>query len=56
MFHAGCAEFCKGLDCEIKNSGDKVTVSITGEKEKLSLVEKKLKALKTLCGDGGGCC
>ncbi|NIA01834.1 MAG: hypothetical protein GWP15_00450 [Nitrospirae bacterium] len=53
-----CGDFCKGLKSEIVNSGDKLTITITGEKEKLVVVEKKLNALKTRhCDDKGeDCC
>jgi len=54
--HKNHADFCKDLDIDIKNSGDKLTVNITGPKDKLEIAEKKLGAMKTLCCDDGGCC
>lgn len=44
----------------MENKGDEILISIKGDKEKLSVVEKKLKALKELCCCGhdkeSGCC
>ena len=55
MFHHNC---CEGLKFEMKNSGEELTVTIKGEKDKLALFEKKLNAMKTLCCDehGNSCC
>lgn len=41
--------FCKDLDCEMENQGEKLVITIKGDKEKIAIVEKKLKALKELC-------
>ena len=58
MFHGNKAhaEFCKDLDVDIKNTGDKLTINISGPKDKLETAEKKLEAMKTLCFEDGGCC
>jgi|WetSurMetagenome_2_1015567.scaffolds.fasta_scaffold737937_2 hypothetical protein len=42
---------CKDLKTEIKNNGDKLVVTISGDKDKLAKLEKKLGAMKTLCCD-----
>ena len=51
--------FCRGLDCEMDNQGDRLVVTIKGDKEKVAKVEKKMKAIRELCGcaeDNEGCC
>jgi hypothetical protein len=45
----GMMHFCKDLDCSMENQGDKLVITIKGDKEKIAVVEKKLKALKELC-------
>jgi len=49
------AKFLKGLDTSLENNGDELILSVKGDKEKLMVLEKKLKALKELCC-GDGCC
>lgn len=56
----------KGLDHEIKNEGDKLVITLKGDKAELAKLEKVLKAMKDLheacdcgdeeCGHGGCCC
>lgn len=46
----------KGLDISVDNKGDELVISVKGEKEKLSTLEKKLGAIKELCCGEGGCC
>lgn len=48
--------FCKDLDCEMENQGEKLVITIKGDKEKIAKVEKKLKALQELCCGEDGCC
>ncbi len=50
--------FCKDLECNMENQGDKLVITLKGDKEKIFHVEKKLKAFQELCcGDGeNGCC
>lgn len=49
------AKFFKGLETSIQNKGDELIITVKGDKEKLSSLEKKLGALKELCC-GEGCC
>lgn len=49
------AKLLKGLDISVDNKGDELVISVKGEKEKLSTIEKKLGALEELCC-GGDCC
>ncbi len=61
MFHGNghsCADMCKDLKHEMKNEGDTLSITFTGDKEKIATLEKKLKAMHTLCcdGEGDGCC
>lgn len=49
------AKFLKGLNTSIENKGDELIISVKGDKEKLTQLEKKLGALKELCC-GDGCC
>lgn len=49
----------KDVQIEMDNKGEEIIVSIKGDKEKLSIIEKKLKALKELgqcCKGEGSCC
>lgn len=51
--------FCKGLDCKMENQGDKLVITIKGDKEKLVKLEKKMKAMREICcgdEDSEGCC
>ena len=58
--------FLKDLDHKMENQGNKLVITISGDKEKLAKLERKLKAIHELhevCGDedccrGGkrGCC
>lgn len=54
----GLKNFCKDLDCNMENQGDKLVITIKGDEKKLAIVEKKLKALKELscCCCGEECC
>lgn len=45
-------QYFKDLDVKIENKGDELVITIHGKTEKIAIVEKKLKALKELCG----CC
>lgn len=53
--HGHFKEMLNGLDFKMENQGDKLVITINGEKEKLRVVERKLNALKELCGDGDMC-
>lgn len=50
--------FCKDLDCNMENLGDKLVITLKGDKEKIAKVEKKFKALQELCccKDEDCCC
>lgn len=48
--------FFKDLDCKMENQGDKLVITIKGDKEKIAKVERKLKALKELCCGEEDCC
>lgn len=43
-------------DCQIENKGEELVITIRGDKEKLALVEKKIKALRELCCGDEECC
>jgi translation initiation factor 1 (eIF-1/SUI1) len=45
-------EHLKDVKVEIENQGGKLVITLSGEPEKLQKLEKKLKALHELCGDG----
>lgn len=49
------AKLLKDLDISVENKGEELVISVKGDKEKLSALEKKLGALKELCC-GGDCC
>ena len=54
----GMMHFFKDLDCSMENQGEKLVITIKGDKEKIAKAEKKLKALHELCccGDEKCCC
>jgi len=54
--HMHFSKLLEGLDTSIENKGTELIISIKGDKEKLAHVEKKLGALKELCGDSGCKC
>jgi len=58
MMHNHFKELFKDLEFKMENQGDKLVITVSGEKEQLKTVEKKLNAMKELCcGDGeDGCC
>lgn len=33
--------FCKDIDCSMENQGDKLALTITGEKEKIAKIDRK---------------
>ena len=45
--------FFKGLDHKIENNGDNLTITISGDTEKIARLERKLNAMKELCFDNG---
>ena len=47
--------FCQNLDCEMENQGDKLVITIKGDKDKIATAEKKLKAMKELCCGDDDC-
>lgn len=47
--------FLKNFDFNLNNKGEEIVISIKGEKDKLLILEKKLKAIKDLCGDEACC-
>ncbi len=50
--------FCKDLDCNMENKGDKLVITLKGTKEKIAKMEKKFKAMRELCcdKDSEDCC
>jgi hypothetical protein len=62
--HGHFLSFLKNLDHEIKNEGDKLVITLKGDRDELVKLEKVLRAMKDLheaCDcDGedchGGCC
>ncbi len=49
MFHSKCCgDICKDLDCKIDNQGENLVVTVSGDKDKIKKVEKKLNALREL--------
>ncbi|MFH1375244.1 MAG: hypothetical protein ABIH35_01085 [Patescibacteria group bacterium] len=54
MFHS-FKNCCENLKFEMKNRGEKLEITFSGKKADIAKFEEKLKALKTLCCDGGCC-
>lgn len=58
--HGYFKKMFEDLDFKMENQGEKIVITIKGEKDKLEKLEKKLNALKDLheaCDDEeGGCC
>jgi len=57
--HKHFASFLTKFDHQIENQGDKLVITLSGDKEELKKMEKALKALHELhevCQDGGDCC
>ncbi|MFZ2206891.1 MAG: hypothetical protein WA061_06090 [Microgenomates group bacterium] len=50
------AKLLKSLDISVENKGAELVISVKGENEKLSALEKKLGAIKELCCGEDGCC
>lgn len=46
----------KDLKHKIENNGEELVITISGEKEKIEKLEKKINAMKELCSDGECCC
>jgi len=55
MMHGHFKELFKDLDLKMENQGEKLVITVKGDKEKLKNVEKKLNAIKELCGGEEGC-
>lgn len=57
MFHKMMEGF-KGLKKEMKNHGDSLVITFSGDKDKIAALEKKMKAMKELCcgEEGESCC
>ena len=57
MMHGHFKELFKDLDLKMENQGEKLVITVKGDKEKLKNVEKKLNAIKELCSEEGcSCC
>ena len=64
MMHGHFKDLFKDLDVKMENQGDKLVITVSGDKEKLKSVEKKFNAIKELCCSddedgycgGSGCC
>jgi hypothetical protein len=52
--------FLKDVQVDMDNKGEEILISIKGDEKKLSMIEKKLKAMQELCGcchgDEDSCC
>jgi hypothetical protein len=50
----------KGVKVTMENKGEELVITAKGSKEVIDNLEKKLRAVKELCGDccseEGGCC
>ncbi|MFC1655603.1 hypothetical protein ACFL3C_01925 [Patescibacteria group bacterium] len=53
--HGDHKEFFKDIKHDMVNEGDKLVITISGDKDKLAKIEKKIKAFHTLCC-GDDCC
>ena len=57
MFHHGkVKDFLKKFKITTENQGEKFVVTFEGNKEDITKLEKKHKAMKTLCCDDDNCC
>ena len=66
MFHAGLMRHCCGLKDKFKfskeNQGDKLVITLTGDKKDVETLDKKIDAAHVLMGDcctdkdGKNCC
>ena len=56
MMHGHFKELLKDLEFKMENQGDKLVITVSGDKEQLKTVEKKLNAMKELCDGEEGCC
>ncbi len=58
MMHGHFKDLFKDLDVKMENQGEKLIITVSGDKEQIKTVEKKLNAVKELCCDDneGGCC
>ena len=48
----------KDMDVKMENKGEELVITVKGDKEKIAVTERKLKALKELCcccGDNCDC-
>lgn len=54
--HGHFKSLFKDLDVKMENQGDKLVITIKGDKEQLKTVEKKLNAVQELCCGGEGEC
>jgi len=57
--HGHMKKLFDGMDVDMKNQGDKLVITVSGDKEKVATLEKKLSAVKELCDCGDeecGCC
>jgi hypothetical protein len=48
----GCCDSFKSLDHKMENQGDKLVITLSGDKEVIAKVEKKMKAMRELCECG----
>ncbi|KKS90029.1 MAG: hypothetical protein UV63_C0007G0012 [Microgenomates group bacterium GW2011_GWC1_43_11] len=53
--HGHMRDFLKDLDFSMENQGEKLVITIKGDKEKIKSVERKLNAMKELCGGDCEC-
>jgi len=56
MMHDMLGKMLKDLDFQMENQGDKLVITIKGDKEQLKTVEKKLNAMQELCCTDEKCC
>jgi len=53
--HGYLNKLMKDLEISMENKGDKLVVTMSGDKDKLKTLEKKLNAMKELCLCGDDC-
>jgi len=54
--HGHMNKLFEGLEVGMENKGEKLLITVSGDKEKIKILEKKLNAIKELCSDEEGCC
>jgi hypothetical protein len=55
MMHGHFNKLFEGVEVGMENKGEKLLITLTGTKEKVAVIEKKLNAMKELCSCGDDC-